>query len=64
MFVENALLFAAGIIQRVERLFAPRAVQADAGGFFEEAAAFLRLERQRGIHQPLADDRVGAFSQP
>ncbi len=38
-------------------------MQADPGGFFEQAAALVGFQCQRGIHQTLPDDGVGALGQ-
>ncbi len=62
--IQHALQVAAGGVQPVERFFAPGAVQPNPGGFLEEPAPLLWFERQRRIHQPLTDDRVGALGQP
>ncbi len=59
----NALQVAAGIVQAGQGFFFAGSIKANAGGFIEQAAAFFRAQTQGGIHQPLANDGVGAFCQ-
>jgi hypothetical protein len=38
-------------------------VQANSGGFFEQAPAFLCFQGKSCIHEPLSDDRIGPLRQ-
>ncbi len=61
--VAHPLQVALRLIQLGGRFLPPGTVNCDTGGFLKEGAPLLGLEGEGHIHQPLADDGVGALGQ-